>query len=304
MGLAIWLALAACSQTTTGDSDDPLSDFAVAVDSGVGCQTLFDIRNDIPPDSAERLDANETLRSIGCFSSTAQRTEVDDTPTTTLDLMRKQFDTEMRAALSGTSWSIEPGDFGQITLEVLWDAADELCANLDEGQAPNDLRDEWIETERTGDASLDVDNPLAFDALMSAAVDHVCPQHVAQTMETAPPTTAQNGRLPQSCREATETLIETMEVLLNRIDTDPDAVADEESMGDLFFELGTVTGEVCGAQHSGEAISDFLVYLAEQMSVRPTVTQAFLDGMLEATCDPEALPVELTLQGRAACAGY
>lgn len=45
------------------------------VASGASCQRLFDVRNSWPPDSPLVVEANETLRSIGCFSSSSTRTD-------------------------------------------------------------------------------------------------------------------------------------------------------------------------------------------------------------------------------------
>ena len=74
-------------------------------------------------------------------------------------------------------------------------------------------------------------------------------------------------------------------------------------MNDLFGELGNLIGTECRGSDAdaGAAISELLVYLADQATVRTSLTtRAFIGGLL-GLCDIET--VDLTLQGRAACLG-
>jgi hypothetical protein len=74
LAVALVLTLTACGGS--GDAaDEGLPGFQDAVDSGAPCSELFEIRNSWEPDSANVERANETLRSIGCFSRTSERTD-------------------------------------------------------------------------------------------------------------------------------------------------------------------------------------------------------------------------------------
>ncbi len=60
-----------------GGSDSSADDrsFEQAVDEGASCEELFEIRNGWDSDDPLIQPANETLRSIGCFSSSSERTD-------------------------------------------------------------------------------------------------------------------------------------------------------------------------------------------------------------------------------------
>lgn len=49
--------------------------FEDAVDAGASCEELFEIRNEWDPKSPLIEPANETLRSIGCYNSSSERTD-------------------------------------------------------------------------------------------------------------------------------------------------------------------------------------------------------------------------------------
>lgn len=49
--------------------------FDEAFDAGEPCSVLFEIRNQWDPDSPLIEEANERLRSIGCYHSGAERTD-------------------------------------------------------------------------------------------------------------------------------------------------------------------------------------------------------------------------------------
>lgn len=67
----LFALVAACG----GDDAGGGLSFDEAVDAGEPCDVLFEIRNEFDPDSPLIESANERLRSIGCFSSTSERTD-------------------------------------------------------------------------------------------------------------------------------------------------------------------------------------------------------------------------------------
>jgi ABC-type glycerol-3-phosphate transport system substrate-binding protein len=130
---------------------------------------------------------------------------------------------------------------------------------------------------------------------------------VASTSTTTQATTTTTTLAPTTtsdlCAEAIADNIETLGVVFDRIDADPQAIATAGAdLGDVFTELGTRVARDCGAARGGEAFSEMLVYLAHEATHRSGNTAAFIGGMLDSFCgDP---PAELTVQGQAACAGY
>lgn len=63
------LALSACA------SEKPHERFDNAVEDGATCAELFEIRNELDPGTVGVERANETLREIGCYSSSSTRTD-------------------------------------------------------------------------------------------------------------------------------------------------------------------------------------------------------------------------------------
>jgi hypothetical protein len=73
-GIAV-LMLGGCGGTSEGGAVDGLPSFQEAVDSAAPCSELFEIRNSWDPKSPMIEPANQTLRSIGCYSATSERTD-------------------------------------------------------------------------------------------------------------------------------------------------------------------------------------------------------------------------------------
>ena len=65
------LLVTACSDGNTSGG----TTFEDALQDGATCQELYDIRNAADPDSPQIPEWNEQLREIGCFSSSATRTD-------------------------------------------------------------------------------------------------------------------------------------------------------------------------------------------------------------------------------------
>ena len=102
------------------------------------------------------------------------------------------------------------------------------------------------------------------------------------------------------CAEATVESIDAFNIILDRIDADPEAfAADSSALEEPSGELGSLMGTECGVGGSGEALSELLVFFADQATVRPAPTGVVIDGILEGICTNP--PVELTMRGRAAC---
>jgi len=118
------------------------------------------------------------------------------------------------------------------------------------------------------------------------------------TTSETPPTTSARSR----CEEATQEVIETMDTILDRVDADPQGFVDDPgaTVADIASEMGSLVGQECGLEYSGEALSELLVYLADETSNRSIFAQTAIEGILESICTNP--PVELTLRGRAACA--
>lgn len=77
------LAAAAAVATTIAGCGQPQAEtsaegFEQAMQSGASCSELFDIRNELDPGSPLVEEYNVTLRSIGCYSSSSERTDVAD----------------------------------------------------------------------------------------------------------------------------------------------------------------------------------------------------------------------------------
>lgn len=75
VGCALVAALAGCGGSEPGQEDTGGRSFDGALDSGASCQELFDIRNELDPKDPAIEDINQTLRSIGCYSATSERTD-------------------------------------------------------------------------------------------------------------------------------------------------------------------------------------------------------------------------------------
>jgi hypothetical protein len=145
----------------------------------------------------------------------------------------------------------------------------------------------WLLVVACGGSSGDTSSTTAAPATSIATT----------TTTTEAPTTTLDG-----CEEATSEAISTFGVIFDRIDADPAAVSSDTSLvQEIGFELGQLVGTECGGARSGAALSAMLVYFADEATTRPFITAGFISGLLEGICsDP---PVELTVQGRAACAG-
>jgi hypothetical protein len=103
-------------------------------------------------------------------------------------------------------------------------------------------------------------------------------------------------------------MVGALDVLFNRFDADPagmeEAMENSSEFGDLMRELGRVAGAECGLTESGAAISEILVYLADEAATRPSQTTEAVLGVMMGICRSlSSLPVELTYEGQAACAG-
>lgn len=75
IGCALVLTLAGCGGSEPGQEDAGGRSFGDVLDSGASCQELFDIRNELDPKDPAIDNINETLRSIGCYSATSDRTD-------------------------------------------------------------------------------------------------------------------------------------------------------------------------------------------------------------------------------------
>lgn len=75
IGCAVVLTLAGCGGSGPSEGDAGGQSFDDALDNGASCQELFDIRNELDPKDPAIEDINETLRSIGCYSATSERTD-------------------------------------------------------------------------------------------------------------------------------------------------------------------------------------------------------------------------------------
>lgn len=68
--IAVAAILASACDNSTGTDD-----FDQAVEDGASCAELFEIRNELDPHSPLITQANERLRSIGCYMSSSERTD-------------------------------------------------------------------------------------------------------------------------------------------------------------------------------------------------------------------------------------
>lgn len=75
IGCALVLTLTGCSGSEPSEAGTGGRSFDGALDDGASCQELFDIRNGLDPKDAAIEEINETLRSIGCYNATSDRTD-------------------------------------------------------------------------------------------------------------------------------------------------------------------------------------------------------------------------------------
>jgi hypothetical protein len=101
-----------------------------------------------------------------------------------------------------------------------------------------------------------------------------------------------------------------IDTVLDRVDADPVGAMDDAATTEIFTGLGTSLAQACGLERAGEGWSSVVAYLADELTVRPNLTQAAIEGLLTGMCYPEALAslaemgVVLTPQGQAACLGF
>lgn len=69
------LTLSGCPSDAEPTAETTLADLRAAIDRGDGCAELIDIKNRMDPKSSDYLAAPDLLRSVGCFSATATRTD-------------------------------------------------------------------------------------------------------------------------------------------------------------------------------------------------------------------------------------
>ena len=109
---------------------------------------------------------------------------------------------------------------------------------------------------------------------------------IAPTTTMAPTTTIRvTTTTTDLCAEATAESIAAFDIVFDRIDANPEGFleADLAFMGDL----GGVIASSCGATRSDEAISDLLVYFADEAATRPPYSVIFINSFLDAWCgDP------------------
>jgi uncharacterized lipoprotein len=70
ISVALVLVLAGCSS----QANTSLS-FSDAIDAGLGCPKLFEMRNELDPHDPKIPRMNEQLREIGCYMNTSERTD-------------------------------------------------------------------------------------------------------------------------------------------------------------------------------------------------------------------------------------
>ena len=64
-------------------------------------------------------------------------------------------------------------------------------------------------------------------------------------------------------------------------------------------ELGELLGTQCALEEAGRALSEIIVYLADQAPTGSFLEGEFINGFLAGFCEDS--PVELTRRARAAC---
>lgn len=126
---------------------------------------------------------------------------------------------------------------------------------------------------------------------------------IERSTTTATPATTASSTIASTAGSCTETVsdtIRTFGVVFDRIDADPQSVLDQGSEVEaVMADLGRQLGSDCAADPGG-AISEIIIYLAEEATIRPPLTQAFLEPVLESFCVD--LPVALTMAATTACA--
>ena len=152
------------------------------------------------------------------------------------------------------------------------------------------------------DAGGEAEAAPAANSAVAAATTVPTTTTTALPPTTLPPTTTTT--LDDSCGEATAQAVAAFDGIFDRIDADPEgaieALDESGTVGDLFGELGGLVADECGPEDSGEAISDIIMHLASEASIRTTFTQAFIEGMLPGFCHNEI--VELSIPAKTVCA--
>jgi hypothetical protein len=111
---------------------------------------------------------------------------------------------------------------------------------------------------------------------------------------------------PSPCDYATEDLIESLNVSLNAIDSNPITV-NYDKMSENMNSLGQVLGVECGESGAGEALGEVLVYLSDEALVRLIPTAEFISGIIGGLCEPSVqtmlseLGVSLSVDGMRVC---
>lgn len=122
---------------------------------------------------------------------------------------------------------------------------------------------------------------------------------------TTPTTATTTSQLEQDgCLGAVEANTEAFDLIVDRIEADPEAVLDSgDEINELGFDLGELLGAECGLSRIGEALSQLLVHFANEATTREPMAKAFINGLLENVCPWATDNYELTVQGKAACTG-
>jgi hypothetical protein len=129
------------------------------------------------------------------------------------------------------------------------------------------------------------------------------------TTSTTIPTTTTTQRTTTSgadaCAAGIEEINQTVGIVLDRIDADPQIFLSKESsdaLDEVFTEIGGTLATACTTNDLvGEAISGLITYLAHETTTRPALTTTFIEGMLEGLCN-DFTEYPFTLQATAACA--
>ena len=103
------------------------------------------------------------------------------------------------------------------------------------------------------------------------------------------------------CPQAIQDGIDTFNILLDRMDADISAAAENvDEISAVVTDLADLMVLHCPGAEREEAFSELLVYFSEQANQRALGTSVVLESLLDGLCEDP--PVELTLRGRAACA--
>jgi hypothetical protein len=151
----------------------------------------------------------------------------------------------------------------------------------------------------------------------SAATDPETEPEVEPESEPTPKTESELAPEPQRvdkaaerCAAATDEAVAFIDTVMDRIEADPDGVYDSggvDLIADMFGEIGHLMTTECNHKHLGEGLSVVLASIAKQEASRGPAASAFaggLGGICEfALTDLAERGVELSTQGRAACAG-